>query len=651
MGRNMQLLVSSGLGAGIISITMLLFGLVGLWDTKIIRTGFIAGVLIYAGAILYRRWSQGKTGENKRLDNIVFPDAKRLDVLQYAALILITIAAVTNLLATSGPAILYDALIYHLALPKLYLLHGRIISTPENLYSGIPFNMEMLYGLTLAISTEKLAALLHCVFGMATALAIWAFMRRHVSNAAGILAALMFYLCPIVLFGSWQAGIDLGAAFYIVMAFITLSLGLDSEEASEATGWSVVTGIFVGLALGVKYTLFPLGATVVLVHLYSNIREGRPAGKTVWLVVPAFAILAPWLSKNVAFYGNPVYPFLHKLFGSHAPAEWLAFLSDARAHNPVQILTTLAGIKSFFIVPWNISVVNQVIGDSLGAVYLALIPLAFTMRWGVFRGGQSVPGIRAMVVIFALAGWMTWHLTSALLRFLVPVLPFVSFAFALAVESRGVPAFLRKTGWAVAIILSMYNFQEIFVMGGAKSTGNWDAISSGKPSSDYLKSQHLTYGLPYYAAMEYINSKLPPDAKVLFLGESRAFYCERKFIAATVFDNNPFWLLARKSKTAAELHAGLKAMNVTHIFLNAPQLYVYSALSTIIPRDVYSWPVFNEFWARYLRLVYEKRTGVGGIEEWLLVYELIDTPNDTPDKYAMNPFPSTIKTLQVEGRW
>ncbi|MBU0606556.1 MAG: AMP-binding protein, partial [Armatimonadetes bacterium] len=49
-------------------------------------------------------------------------------------------------------------LVYHLALPKLFLLRGEIMATPGNVFSGTPLGLQSLYGLALALSGEGLAA-------------------------------------------------------------------------------------------------------------------------------------------------------------------------------------------------------------------------------------------------------------------------------------------------------------------------------------------------------------------------------------------------------------------------------------------------------------------------------------------------------------
>ncbi|HAH31828.1 MAG TPA: hypothetical protein DCL44_05890 [Elusimicrobia bacterium] len=648
--RTERLLISAGLGSGLTALCLLFAGMSGLWQPGFLRAVFAAGVICSIGLILYSRRGSGslKTGASSM--DILLPDSKSLGVLPYAALILTACAVVMSVLATTGPEIFYDALLYHLALPKLYLLNGRIIPTPENLYSGIPFNLEMLYGLALSLSDERLAALFHFSFGLGTALAVWAWLRRRVSNEAGVFGALIYYLCPLTLYGSWQCGIDLGTCFYIALAFTTLSFSLEASEPAKARVWAVITGIFAGFAVGVKYTLLPLCAAFGLVHLWLRAREGKSARDTVWMAAAALAAFAPWLIKNSLFYGNPVYPFLHNIFGHAAPALWPQFLADAQSRNLVQLFTTVEGWKSFFTTPWQISAGTQRISDWLGAVFLLFLPSLFTLPWGIFKRELSIPAVSTAAAALVIAGYFSWNLTSTQVRFLVPILPLLACVFAMAATKNTAPGFLRKTAWAAAIIFSIYNFQEIFIAGETSYIGRWDILAGRQARADYLKSQHLSYGLPYYAAMEYINGKLPPDAKVLFLGESRAYYCERKFIAATVFDDNPFWVQARKSGTGAELRDWLKVEGVTHIFISVNPLYAYAGFPTIIPRDICMGKVFKEFWNRYLQVVFEKRTGQTSIEEWLLVLKVRDAPLESRDALPPDPFPGLIETFKAEGR-
>ncbi len=208
-----RLLLSAGLGAGTTSLTMLGLGLAGFWRPRPLSVLFFAvAVLGLVRTLLDVRWSR-KGGAEQVPEAAVFPAPGRLGFLAYAALVVIACAVLLNLMETAAPEIFYDSLVYHLALPKLYLIRGRIVPTPQNIFSGMPFGVEMLYGLALSLSDEHLAALLNCSFGWGAAAALWAWLRRRSSAESGVLGALIFCLCPVVLYSGTQCGVDLGAAF------------------------------------------------------------------------------------------------------------------------------------------------------------------------------------------------------------------------------------------------------------------------------------------------------------------------------------------------------------------------------------------------------------------------------------------------------
>ena len=642
-----RFIVASGLGAGAVSLIMLFLGLAGLWHIWFIRIFFLVGFLVSLSGIVYQKWAGAK---HKAVGHFDFklPGGNSYGVLPYVSLGVIALAVLMNVLATSGPEISYDALVYHLALPKLYLLQGRIVPTPENLYSGIPFNMEMLYGLALAVSNEKLGALVSCSLGLGTTLAIWVWARRYVSMSAGIFAALAFYLCPPVLLGSWQSGVDIGAAFYTILAFIALSFRLKATDDDNSAGWSVIAGVFMGFACGVKYTLLPMGIVLVLIHLWARLRNGKTWRETVLMAVSMAVVVSPWLIKNWVFYGDPVYPFFTKLFGSTAPAQFAAFLADARSRNLAQTFGTLAGLKGFIVHPWDITIGDRVVDDWLGAVWLIFLPWLLISWRRIVNVDKSIANVRIALLLFGLFGYFSWYLTSEIIRFLIPILPFIACAIAMALEADVFPAWLRRLSWAAAILFCLFNFQGVSRLGEDWNMGRWGVLSGRQSAADYLKSEHMSYGAPYYSAMEYINQNLPKDAKVLFLGESRAFYSERNFVAATVFDDNPFWVEAGKAKTAAELYSKVKAMKVTHLFLSVTRLYTYAAMPTVMPRDVVGGKVFNDFYDSYLQVIFnEQKLGSNGkTNAWLIVYEIKDKSEKSSAITAMkNPFQVLLRAL------
>lgn len=627
-----HLLLAAGLGAGTTSLASLIAGLCGLWKMSLLRAVFGAGLA--AGLVSLARF---------RLEiDSPRPADERPDFWSGAALLVLAVAVVASVISTAAPNIFFDALVYHLALPQYYLLHGRIVPTPGNLYSGIPFGTEMLYGLALAFSDGRLAVLLHCSFGIVTAAAVWFWLGRRAGQAAGILGALIFFTCPVVLYSGWQGGVDLATSFYLMLGFVALSSGLETPEPGRQRAWAVVAGLFVGFALGTKYTVAPMAAAFVLVQLMLGRRRGMPARQAVWLAAAAAATFSPWLFKNILFYRNPVYPFANQLFGPYAPADWAAFLSDARSRNLPLALSSASGWWDLFIQPWVLAVPVREISDWLGPVFLMVTPAALVLRW---RKNPELPPGSLAAALLAAAGYSAWLATSALPRFLIPTMPFIACVMVLVVECGSFPSWLRRAWWAAVMIASLYNLQAVIKSGGL-ALGRWEVLSGRVSQTDYLESQHSSYGAPYYAAMVFIN-RLPESAKVLFLGESRSYYCERDHIATTAFDQNPFWTIVREARSAAEIQTRLKAMGITHVFVNEGELFVESAFPAVMPRDLVMTEKFGEFWARFLKKVFDKRTMTpqGAISGALEVYELRDVPMNEVKTPPENPFWNVLRVL------
>lgn len=655
MTRIEHLLISAGIGAGTISLVLLGLGITGLWQPAFLRGIFYVSAGSCLVQILLNMRRRHGEGSAEQYDPGRAPtQQERPGILQGVALGFILLAVVMNVLATAAPVTSYDALVYHLALPKLFLLRGQITPTPENLYSGIPFGIQMLYGLTLALANENLASLLLCSFGVFTALAIWALLRRHASNYAGVLAALFYYLCPLVLYGSWQSGIDLGGGFYLTLALTALSLGLQTSRETESRAWPVATGIFLGLAMGVKYTFLPIAGAFVLVVFWLRRRSGNTAAlkEAAMTATIAAVVFMPWLIKNLFFYGNPVYPFFNNFLGWVSPADWKGFLVDAHSRNLAQTFGSVFGWKGFLSQPWTMSINSRGIDDWPGLLFLMFIPWALCLRWGISEADESNSPAWTAIAVLAMAGYLVWSLTSEIARFLVMALPFASCLAALAIVRAPIGGWFRHAIWGLVLLPSTYNFLVTFKMGMEFASGRWPQLIGIYNRSTYLKQQHMGYGAPHYAAMEYINQNLPPDAKVLFIGEPRTFYCERDFVAATVFDNNPFWVAAGEAKTAEDLLASARKLGITHIFVNAISLYSYSDRPAVMPRDIIAGKIFNDFWNYYTEQLFENisKSADGKTAGWLTVYKLRDRPNDDPGTFPQNPSRAILETVQRQSQ-
>jgi hypothetical protein len=111
----------------------------------------------------------------------------------------------------------------------------------------------------------------------------------------------------------------------------------------------------------------------------------------------------------------------------------------------------------------------------------------------------------------------------------------------------------------------------------------------------------------YYAVISYINYHLPLQSKILFIGETRSYYCQRDKLVSTQFDTNIILELIRKSKDIDTLMRNLKKLGITHILYNEA-----GSRWLIKYFDYFHWQnedeerLYNLFMQDYLKLIYSK---------------------------------------------
>ncbi|MFA6031194.1 MAG: glycosyltransferase family 39 protein [Elusimicrobiota bacterium] len=625
--RAESLLLAAGLGMGL--LPLLAFA-AGLWSFRpeLLRAATLGAAAL---ALLSAPWWW------KALPAESAPPVERPGALAQGAAAVTFAALLMGLLASLCPEIFYDSLVYHLALPKLWLLRGSIGATPHNIYSGLPLAGQTLYGLALALQDEKLASVLHWSFGLLTTAAVLLIGLRRLGAAAGAFAAFAFALCPAALYASWNAGVDLQSSLFCALSMLALLQGLERPEG-ERRGWALCAGFLAGSACGTKYNVLPVAGMLVLVHGWRARANGRGLRDTVFMALAAAGAFAPWLLKNMFFFGNPLYPFLAGVLGGRELiADPVAFLEASGSRDLVRTFTTTSGLKELLLQPWTTSVGTWPLGDWPGPVYILLLPLLLVVR-------PRRESERALLAA-AVGGYLLWALSSRLVRYLLPAFPFLALCAALAVEHPSLPRWLRRVGWAAALYAGLFCLQAAYFQGGG--IGQREYLTGMTPRAEYLKRQHPTYGLPYYAAAEFADRALPKDARVLVLGESRTYYLERDAVASTVFDHNPFWLAARESKDGADLLRRVRAMGVTHVLLSARQLLYRENSPGVFPREAVRSSAFAEFWARHLKPLFEEREDPGDNPRWLTVYEVVDAPN--PDG-APTPNPALVLLKWLDSR-
>jgi len=131
----------------------------------------------------------------------------------------------TEVILNLTPPISRDALIHHLAIPKLWLKHGGYYEIPWADYSYYPMYINLLYLIGLYFKNDIIQKFIHFSFGLGTGWLIYHYLKQKYDLNWALLGVVIFITTPIVVWLSTSAYIDLGMTFFTAqMAFDFLIL-------------------------------------------------------------------------------------------------------------------------------------------------------------------------------------------------------------------------------------------------------------------------------------------------------------------------------------------------------------------------------------------------------------------------------------------
>jgi len=464
-----------------------------------------------------------------------------------------------------------DSLVYHLALPKLYLESHQWVEVPQNVYGYFPGLMEALYTIALGLGSPY-PALVHAGFGIACLAATFFLggvlgLRREICLLSVCALAATATLWAEM---TW-AYVDLANAFYwtlVVLCFLRW-------QNDRQRRWLLLLGFFMGAANGCKYTSLIL-LMVVPLGLLIELRKSTYQGwnKTISTVavplVTALVLALPWWARNLVLTGNPVYPFFWGLFPSSSPG-W-----DAERAGLYQIMLAQyggahKGILDYVVAPVRVFLaarfdsVSRYDGE-LNAFCLLAWLLLLVRREKRGRPGEILLGLSLVYLAY-------WSSTSQQARFLLPILPvmavlggfFVQIFLAGVAERITTPVITRRRieNLAVSCILvaTLFNGRGIVALW---HRGRYLDHLLGRESTD----RYLLERLPYYGMYRYINRELPKHAVLLMVKTgNRGYYLERSYFSDAVFEAYTFTGILANSDSAAEVARTCHQRGWTHLLI------------------------------------------------------------------------------------
>lgn len=536
-----RILISFGLGAsGLGAITLLLgrFGLLAPWPIR-------AGLAVLA--LVEPIWSFAERLRSDRPPT-TNPSPRRFGSLSFLALTGPFVALM--ILGSMLPSIDFDAIEYHLQGPKEYFQAGRIQFLEHNVYTSMPFSVEMLHLLGMEVLNDwwwgaLVGQVLIALHAPAAAGLIVLTASRMGSPRAGWFAGLVYLTTPWVYRLGVLPYVEGPLAYYhAALVWAAVRAWQESDLVMRRRFWLVV-GLLAGGAMACKYpalisAVIPFG----VVALADALRRRSPATVFAYTLGCAL-VMAPWLIKNVIDTGNPVYPLGFKVFGGRYwdPAmdqKWSA------AHGPRPITAGLF---------WDSLVDVAGRSDWQSPLYLAFAPLAF-----VRRDSRRFAWTLGGYVAYLFLTW--WLLTHRLDRFWLPMLP------ALAVLAGLGADWTRWIGWS---ILAGLLISVAYLTNLSYSTTALAGLNEWTADLEVLRSE-----VPRMlnAPLAQLDQDLPPDARPLLVGQAAVFHLNHRVVYNTVFDDETFETFARDA-SPEQVRDALTRLGITHIYVDWREIERY----------------------------------------------------------------------------
>lgn len=505
---------------GVYSYSILLLGLLGYLS----RTTILVDTIIFlAIVILYGR---------KYIRPSIF--LKRQSLTFYILFFILLLLGVINLMGALGPELAFDALWYHLTLPKLYLLKGAFYFIPGGTlyYSTMPQLTEMLYLVTLAIDSEILAKLIHFLFGLGICLSIYKIARQYLTKELSLLAVLVFYSNLVVAWESITAYIDLARTFFELMAFWSLLKWIESRDIK----WFIYSGLTIGLAISTKILSFgTLGILLTLIFIYS-LKLKQSILKIFYMlafyIILALFIVLPWFIHAFINRGNPIYP---------------VFSLDYQGEGSLPTLNPL----NFIIDLWQ---VFTHAADPISPVYIVFLPLFF-VAVKKFNAKEKI------FFYFSILSLIVWYLTPRTGggRFMLPFLPVLSIFVVLTLNTLKEQKRLRQILVAFILFIALTT---IFFRGVANYK-YLNFILGKQTKAEFLK-HNLEFNVGNFADIDgYFAKKITASDKVLLYGFHNLYYVNFPFIDGS-------WV----TKGDRFNYIAVKEGELPKIFQNWKQIYV-----------------------------------------------------------------------------
>jgi len=588
---------AAGTGFGILIFLALLVGYAGFFQALPLGLFALAGIILF----FYQR---------KKI-KFQFPQKDTYLLIFFGILVL-------SLAGSLTPSTYYDSLVYHLSVPKRWLLAGRIFPIKYVTESYYPMNSEILFSYALAIPKYTASAkIINFIFFILTLGLIYELSFKLTKDKKfSYLASFIYGTTPFVILQTWRTGNELSQAFWELLAVCAFFEWSRKKEKK----FLAFSGIFAGLALGTKHPatimLFVFSLSFWIALFIQKRKLSAILKNYTFFLLFALAISSPWYLRNLFLTGNPLFPQFSGIISQ--------FTATQRNDKP---LTTdfppVTNLKKIATGVWNVTM-GKIESGHTGPFYLIFLPVIFFFRKKTFF--QKF--LFFYVVLYGLM-WLT--VGGQYFRRFIPALPVVSIFLALSVYNF--LNFKRKNLIHIFCFAGMLYSLKLAAFFLKSGQDPWGFLLGKQSRIEYINTSRSTHPKLGGKLIDWANKNLPENATVLFLSEARPLYLNRNYIWSEVHEQTPLVEWCNTLKNADKVFEKFKKEKITHIFFSLPEHMRIAKSYNLYYFSEDGKKCFDEFWKKYVRFLHR--------EDYSFLYEVLPEEQaalkPTPPNFILNP--------------
>ncbi|MFH1906346.1 MAG: glycosyltransferase family 39 protein [Chloroflexota bacterium] len=466
------------------------------------------------------------------------------------AVIVLMIAGLSILNALAPPWA-YDALMYHLQGPRIFLENQAILLDPEFWETAFPFTIEMLFTIGVALQSDTSSSLIHLLYGALLVISVFTLGRRLLRPGEAWIATGIMLGIPAVPFIFVLPYSDMSWALYAFLSLYALILWKQREQPVLL----VLSGIMAGLAAGSKYTglswTVALGAIIAISHLRPP-RKGLIAA--ILFGTTALAVASPWYIKNWWQSGNLFFPMI---FGG--PGWGTLRLDILNAY--LKSYGVGNSVLDFILLPWNIYFRSRDFTGFSIEVPSLLFPLGFLYL--LFRREKSLHLLFVSGLVYT-AFWFTGSQQARHLILIYPIFSILSAVSFSEIVNRGLPRLKSSiiSGILLGLLLSTLIYQLAITLQYLTILPVFGLES---------KQTFLERNVHDYGAMRYIIEKLSSSDRVFMMWDGQGYYCDQRCIPD--YDQSQWVRLIYDRPGEQDIASRLREKGVTHLLYSHGDVY------------------------------------------------------------------------------